>query len=188
MAYENYTIREFMNAMFKDDRSVMDEDTLQLVNTEYIDTAGLYETEEFHEVTYIHYLNGKINSVKIAIRLQREFLEEFGVPYYKDFKIFIKNGYVVKWNNNKEDFLKTLLRIEAKETKYLSELENCIKKLTEKRAKKIKQETTVKIERGSFIRTLNSLGKVGYKIDKDKETVEDLSYMIKQQIEESKKT
>lgn len=186
MAYENYSIREFMNALFKNDRSVMDEETFQLVNTEYIDTAGLYETEEFSQVSYIHYLNGRINSVKIAVRLQRAFLDKFDVPYTPGFEVLKKNGHVVKWNKNKEEFLKSLERIENKEKKYLSELEGCIKKLTDKRAKKINNEEPVQISRGGFIRTINSLGKIGYKIDKDKETVEDLAFMIKAQLEENK--
>lgn len=185
MAYENYTVRQFENAMFKNDRTVMDEETFQLVNTEYIDTAGLYETEEFSQVTYIHYLNGRINTVKIAIRLQREFLEEFGVPYQPGFEVLKKNGYSLYWKNDKEQFLKSLERIENKDKKYLSELEGCMKKLKDTRAKKNNKEESVKISRGSWIRTINSLGKIGYKIDKDKETVEDLAYMIKAQTEEN---
>lgn len=186
MAYEDYTIRQFMDASFKNDRTIMDEETFQTVNTEYIDTAGLYETEEFSKVTYIHYLNGRINSVKICVRLQREFIEEFDMPYLPGLEILKKNGHSIRWVD-KEQFMKSLELIENKEKKYLSELEGCIKNLTEYRKNKNNKEETVKISRGSFIRTINSLGKVGYKIDKDKDTVEDLAYMIKAQVEENKK-
>ena len=59
------------------------------------------------------------------------------------------------------------------------------KGLIDMNLKKVKNEVTTKQSRGSFVRMVNSLGKVGYKIDEDKNTVEDLAYMIKQQSEEN---
>lgn len=188
MAYENYTIKEFEDAMFKGKRDVISDEEYNIVYSEYIDTAKLYESEEFNKVSKIHYLNNRINSISIGIRLQREFIDNFEIPFIPDFERFKKLGHVLYWKNDKEQFLKALSRIEIKEKKFVSEVENDIKLLIEFRAKKNSKELPVKIKRESWIRTINSLGKIGYKIDKFKNTVEELSLMILQQIEEQKRS
>lgn len=185
MAFENYTIRQFMQAWFNQDTSVMSIEEFDNVYTEYIDVAGLFQSEEFDKVVYIHFLNGRINTVNIFIRLQREFIKEFNIPYIEGFELLKDKGYILKWNNSIDDFENQLLRIEAQEKRYISELENCIKELIDFRKTKGKsEEEPLKKKREGFIRTLNTLGKVGYRIDKDKDTVEDLALMIKQQFEE----
>lgn len=187
MAFENYTVRQYINARFAGDRTVMSDEEYNIVHTEFIDAAGLYETEEFGDVSYIYFLNNRINTINIGIRLHREFLVDFKFPYIEQLNRFEKYGHRLYWNNNEEDFLKQLDRIENREKKYVSQLENCIKLLKDKRQKKINKETVSKKDfRGDFIMMLNSLGKNGYKIDKDKETVEDIAYMVKQQTEEYK--
>lgn len=185
MAFENYNIRQFIAAMFNDDRSIMNDEEYKLVYTEYIDVAGLYDEGEFHTLSYIHYLNGRINTIKISIRLQREFLIEFGVPYEPNFSSFSKYGHRLFWNNKEELFLITLDRIEKKEFKYLSKLETEIRNLKDASDRKNKNEPPPKKSRGSFIRIINFLGKCGFKIDNDKTTVEELAYMIKQQSEDN---
>lgn len=188
MAYENYNIKQFEDAMFKGDRSVMNDDVYNEVYSEYVDTAQLYEEEEFNMITRIHYLNNRINTISIGIRLQRQFIEEFDIPCLSGFEVFKKNGHMLYWTGDKEKFMETLRRIEVKDKKYISEVENNIKTLTEFRKKKgLKDEQPVKIRRESFIKTINSLGKIGYKIDKLVNTPEDLALMIKQQKEESKR-
>lgn len=186
MAYEKYTIRQFENALFKDDRSVMSEEELQTVNTEYIDTAKLYETEEFNQVTYISNLNGRINTISIGIDLHRRFIIEFGFPCLEGFAIFKKFGHVLYWRGDLPKFVETLNRIEVRESKYVSEVENCIKKLIEFRKRKQSGEQPVKISRESWMKTINSLRKANYNINRDIDTVEDLAYMIKQQLDEAK--
>lgn len=185
MAYENYTIKQFEDAMFKDDRSVMTEDIYDEVYSEYVDTAKLYEEEEFNRVSRIKYLNNRINTISLCIRLQRGFLENFDIPYLAGFNVFKDNGHMVVWKN-KYQFLEVLRRIEVKEKKYISEVENAIKSLYDFRKKKNSTEQPVKIRRESFIKTINTLGKIGYKIDKFSNSVEDLSLMIRQQKEDSK--
>lgn len=185
MAYENYTIKQFENAMFKDDRSVMTEDVYDEVYNEYVDTAKLYEEEEFNRVSRIKYLNNRINTISLGIRLQRGFIDNFDVPYLEGFKVFKDNGHIIVWKN-KDHFLETLRRIEVKEKKYISEVENAIKLLYEFRKKKNTTEQPVKIKRESFIKTINTLGKIGYKIDKFSNSVEDLALMIRQQKDDSK--
>jgi hypothetical protein len=184
MPFENYTVRQFEDAWFRNDRTLMDDDEFKTVYTEYIDTAGLYVSEEFDKVSYIHFLNNRINFVKVSCKIQREFIEEFGQPYIENFEPFKDKGYYLKWNDDKEDFLKQIERIEAQEIKYISEVEKEIKELIEIRKKRKTKNSTPKQSRESFVRMLNSLGKNGYKIDRDKTTVEDLAYMIKQQHEE----
>ena len=195
MAYENYSIKQFMSALFKADRSVMNEDEFNIVYTEYIDTAGLFESEEFEKVSYIYYINNRINSIKIAIRLQKEFLNNFDLPYIEGLSFFKKFGHTLYWTNPKDtrdhetrrsDFFKALDKIEAREKKYITILETSIKDLTTYRLKKNKKETTVQQSRAAFIRTLNTLGKIGYKIDTEKTSVEEYAYMIKQQTEDNK--
>lgn len=185
MAFENYTIKQFMSCWFKQDYTEISEEEFNIVYTEYIDTAGLFETEEFEKVVYIHFINGRINTVNIFIRLQREFIKEFNMPYLKGFELLKDKGYILKWNESIEDFETQLVRIEMQEKRYVSELENCIKELIDFRKTKGKsEEHPLKKKRENFIRTINTLGKVGYKIDRNKDTVEDLALMIKQQFEE----
>jgi hypothetical protein len=192
--YEDYSVRQFMNAWFKKDFSQMSEEHFNVAYTEYVDTAGLYETDEFERVTYIHFLNNRINSVKLGLRLQRMFLLEFDAPYQPAFSFFEEFGHYLKWTGDVGKFLADLEKIENKEKKYISVLEGKIKELNELKKNKSKKSEEEKDEedkekdmnktREAFVRTLNSLGKIGYKIDKDTTTVEELALMIKQQQEE----
>lgn len=186
MAYEKYNIKQFMDARFDGDRTVMNDEEYGKVYSEYIDTAELYETDEFNKVTYIHSLNNRINSIKMGIILQKRFIEEFGIPYIPGFAMFKKKGYILHWKDDIAMFLTYLDGIADKEKMYISKVEVELKQLSDMRAKKNKGEYTTKEKRGSFILTLNSLGKIGYNVDKEKTTVEELSYMIKQQKEDNK--
>jgi len=184
--YEDYTIREFMDALFKGKTDVISKDNLEIIYTEYIDTAGLYDLDEFNKVGYVHFLNSRINTVKLAIELQTLFLKEFKQPYKPNFTFFRKYGYKLEWNNDELDFLEQLASIQTRELKFVSQLEVKMKELVDDRKKKSKgaKEDNAKEKRGSFIKTLNSLGKIGYKIDNYKTTVEELAYMIKEQVEQ----
>ena len=193
MAYENYTIRQFKKAWFNEDYSEITKEEFDKVYTEYVDTAGLFLTEQFDKVVHVHYLNNRINSIALAIKLHRDYLDHFGLPYIEGLGFFSKFGHNIFWSNDekisleqkKEWFLTSLNRVELKEKKYISMLEIEYKGLIDMNLKKVKNEVTTKQSRGSFVRMINSLGKVGYKIDEDKNTVEDLAYMIKQQSEEN---
>lgn len=187
MAFENFTINEFKLAKFKGDYSVISEDVLKIVYDEFIDTSGLYSKDEFQKVGYIYYLNGRINSLKLSIKLQKSFLDNFDIPFIEEFKMFKKYGHILYWNNDKKAFLKSLDLVEEREKKFVSQLENKSKELIESRLKKVKKEETVDLSRSSFIRNVNNLGKQGWKVYNDKTTMEELAYMIKDQIEESKK-
>lgn len=184
MAFEDYNIQQFMDAWFKEDRSIMSQEVFDEVFTEYIDIAKLYEDDDFEKVAYIYYLNGRINTVSLFLRLQRMYITNFQVPFFPGFEVVKTHGYYVKWNNNVRQFTDILNNIELKEKKFVSQLEKEIKELSDLREKK-GQNNDVKQSRTSFVRTLNSLGKCGFKIDKQQTTVEELAYMIKQQTEEN---
>lgn len=186
MAFEKYTIRQFISAMFNNDRTVMSDEEYDIVYTEYIDVAGLYESDEFNKISYIHFLSNRVNSIKLSIDVQLKFLKEFDVPFINGFTFLKKFGYIVKWEENKQKFINKLQDIENNEKKFISQLEGKIKDLTDFREKKNKSKKPVEQNRGSFIKTLNSLGKIGWKIDNDRTTVEELAWMIKQQTEENK--
>jgi hypothetical protein len=186
--YEDITVRQYMNALFKGDRSVMNDEETRQCNIEYIDTAGLYETEEFNRECYIQHLTTRVNVITISLKLQRDFLEEFGTPYLPALKDLQKFGHNILWTT-KEKFLKDLIRVEKLEKSYISQLEIKIKELEDyKRKKDSGKPETIAVNRGSFIRTINSLGKIGFKIDMNSTTMEELAYMIKQQLEENKKS
>lgn len=188
MLYDKYTVRQLRDALFDNDRSVMSEEQFNIVYSEYVDTSGLYDAEEFSKVSYIHYLSNRINSIKLAIKLQRDFFNNFDIPFVNELKFFKKFGHNVYWDaKNPQKFLDQLKMIEKREERYNDELENKIDELVKSRLKKSKKEVTEKQSRESFIRNFNSLGKAGYIIDKDKTTVEEYALMIKQQTEEINK-
>lgn len=186
MAYENYTVREFREALFSNDRSVMDEETFKEVYNEYLDTAELYEKEEFLKVSRIHYLNNRINFIKIALKLQIGFLENFGKPYLKELKSFEKFGHKIFWKGDKQNFLQQCKKIQERESKYIDEVDNELELLYQMRQKKKDKEFTAKESRANFIKTFNSLGKIYFHLSWDT-SVEDYSHMIKQATEDSKK-
>lgn len=191
MAYENYTIDVFENAWFKKDYSVLSESEFDIVYAEYQDTSGLFLTDDFEKRSYIAHLNQRINYVKIFIRLQREFMKEFGAPFNRDFEMFKHEyGYALKWRNDLDDFEQQLKKVETREGKHISSLEVAMKELNDakekskKNKKQVQEEDSLKTSRLSFIRMRNSLGKVGFQLDKYVTTVEELALMVKQQLEE----
>jgi len=191
MAYENYFIKDFMDAWFDQKYEVLSKEDFQIVHAEYLDTSGLFLSEDFEKKSYINHLSQRINYVKIFVMLQRDFIKEFDMPFVRDFeRLKFEYGYVLKWKENKDDFENQLKRIELREIKHNSILEEKIKELNNSRANNHKKEkddeddVSLKKSRISFIRMLNSLGKIGYNIDKLKTTVEELAIMIKQQTEE----
>lgn len=192
MAYENYNIQQFMNAWFKKDYSELSEEEFKVVYAEYQDTSGLFITEDFERQSYIHHLNSRINYIKILLVLQRRFIVDFGMPFIRDFEYLkLQYGYVLIWDGNIDNFESQLKKIESREIKHTSFLEAKVKELHDSRkenqnksAPDDNEESLIK-SRLSFIRMLNSLGKIGFRVDKKDTSVEELSLMIKQQLEEN---
>lgn len=184
--FDKITIRQFEMGYFDSDVSEFTPEQITEAYTEYIDTAGLYETEEFQKVTYIHYLNNRLNSVKLSVKLQTEFIQEFGIPYFPELQFLKKFGHRLNWNNDAKDFIKQLNSCIQRDNKYISILESKLKELKESKEKKQKKQSTENQSRASWMRSVNTLGKI-FTIDKDKTTLEEYSYMIKQQTEDNKK-
>lgn len=192
MAFEKYVIEDFMSAWFEQDYSKMPREDFETCYAEYLDVSGLFQSEDFERQSYIHHLSQRIERVKMYVKIQREFLAEFGSPYTIDFEEFKdKYGYYIKWNNDKKDFEKQLQKIEKSEQKNIFFLEGKIKELKEFRAKNKKPEIdqkdkdSLKKSRQNFIKMLNSLSKIGYNIKRKETFVEELALMIKQQTEEN---
>lgn len=189
--YENITIKQFEKGYFSNDYSEFTKEQINEAYIEYINTAGLYETEEFQKITYIHYLNNRLNSVKLSVQLQTDFINDFGVPYIPELLFLKKFGHRVIWNEKKgkKDFVEQLNKCIQRDNKYVSILESKLKELNESREKKNKkpEETSISQTRGSWIKTCNTLGKI-FSIDKEKTTLEEYAWMIKQQTEENKKS
>lgn len=194
MAYEKYIVKDFMAAWFDKDYSVISKEDFDIVYAEYQDTSGLFISEDFEKRGYINHLSQRINYVKLFIRLQRDFMRDFDKPFLRSDEILSlkgEYGYNLKWNDDLQDFEEQLKKIESREIKYTSTLEAKIKELNDSRKaieKKVKVEEddeSLRKSRLSFIRMLNSLGKIGFKVDKMTTTVEELALMIKQQLEEA---
>ena len=185
MAYECYTIQQFEDAQFKGSRDVMNDTEFKLVYDEYIDTAGLYDVNELEQLSYIYFINNRINHTKISITLQTKFILQFGEPYKPNVESINKLGYNLTWNKDLSDFLEQMQVILESEMHFDDILANSRKELSDYRESKPKQEKpTEKQSRESWIRMINSLRKIGWKINKDRDTVESLALTIKQQMEE----
>lgn len=181
-----------MDAWFKKDYSKLSKEEFKIVYAEYQDTSGLFLTEDFERVGFINHLNSRINYIKLFLKIQRSFIEEFNVPFLRDCELLKeKYGYGLKWNEDLEKFEAQLKKIEMREIKHEDFLTLKIKELNEFRKKSQKSDVSddpeeeLKKSRMGFIRMLNTLGKIGYRIDKPNTSVEELSLMIKQQLEEN---
>jgi hypothetical protein len=184
MAYEKYTIRQFEMAWFNQDYSSIKKDDFEVVYTEYVDTTGSYVSEQFNKVVYIRMLLSRINTVNFFISLQKRFTEIFEIPYVKSFPVLEQYGYFIEWNGDKEAFLKELDSIQSQESCTESDLKVAAKELEEMKASSPKKEESLKQKRENWIISINSLVKLGYTIDKDKTTVEELAYIIKYEKEQ----
>jgi len=91
--YEDISIKTFIKAWFNEDRTELTKEQFDEVYNEYINTAKLFESEQFAKVSYLHYVNNRINSISIAIDLQRKFINTFDVPFEENLKFFMKFGH-----------------------------------------------------------------------------------------------
>lgn len=187
MTYEEITIDEFANAKWKGDTSVVSKEDIALIWMRYIEDAKMYDSSDFNKSSYIQLINNKYNSIKIAVSLQINFLDEFEEPYKDNFDLFKEHGYHLKWKGDKEDFLHQLLMVSKKQRKYVSILEGKIKELEEYRAskKQNKEELTDEQHRKRFLSMVFSLGKIGWNINLMTTKLEWLVVMICRQIEEN---
>jgi hypothetical protein len=188
MAYENYTLGQFKRAWFKSDRSetgIPDSD-FEIVYTEYIDTVGAYKSDQFDKAGWIKHLEAKINTVTIWIKIQRDFISDFGRPFVERLAFMEEFGHYIEYTDN-DSFFVELEKIEQDLKGDISELNGSIKELEDIKKSEPVVEVTLKERREAFVRNQNTLGKIGYKIDEDKTSVEEYALMIKQQNEENER-
>lgn len=189
MAYEDYKLGQFKRAWFKEDRSIetgIPQEEFDSVYTEYIDTVGAYKSDQFDKAGWIKHLEAKINTITIWIKLQRDFIEDFGRPLTERFVFMEEFGYFLHYSDN-DSFFEELKNIEQDLKGDISELNGSIKELEDIKASEPVIIKTLKEQRESFTRNQNTLGKIGYKIDEDKTSVEEYALMIKQQNEENER-
>lgn len=187
MAYEKYTIRQFEKAWLYKDYSEIPEDVFEEVYTEYVDTTGAYISQQFEKAVYIRFLANRINTISNFIKLQILFLEEFNIPFIKKFDIVEQFGYNLTWDCSKENFLKQLEDIQDSESWVESDLRIAVKDLEELKSTEKTEEVSDKQKITNWMNCVNSLVKIGYTIDKDKMTVQELSFIIKYEKEQTQK-
>lgn len=164
----DYTQEEMMQAFYR-------------IHTEYVDLAGLYKNKEFELLGYINHLETRINIIAMSINLQRNFLDEFDIPLVEGFKTFKTYNHNLYWDFNNPDklgFLSMLKKIETRTLTYKGQLIEKKKELFDLQKNKVEKKHTTIQSRQEFIRTLNALGKFGFRIDKNETTVEELALMV----------
>jgi|SRR6185437_4456280 len=196
------SVKQFMQCSFDHKYKALliegeaSEDDLRIafeyIYAEYADYSGLFQSQEFDIVSYINSLDNRIQTIKRFIDLQRKFLKHFDIPYLPELKMVKKYGHEIYWDQNypdKEGFLKKLIKIEARETKYQAIVDKKVNELIALRKKKQTKEHSILESRKDFVTTLNRLSQSGFHIDKEKTSVEELALMIKDrrdEVEESK--
>lgn len=186
MEYENFTIRQFEKAWLNKDYSEIPKDKFETVYYEYVDTTLAYISSHFDKVVYIRLLENRINVVSKFCHIQQLFFEEFNQPYIDKLQMLKDYGYVIKWTGDKKHFFDQLSSIKSEESSTESDLQISIKELEDLRKEEPNRpDQTEKDKRENWMVTINSLVKLGYTIDKDKMTVEELSYIIKYEKEKS---
>lgn len=185
--YEDVTIKDFSDAWFREKYDKLSKEDFDICYSEYIDAAGMFATEEFDLVSGIHYLTNRINTIKTWVSLQKQSVFLLGEPFLDEIDFLSRYGHHIVWNNDIEDFNKQLDRIILRDSRYQVDLEQKYKKLDELRSKSNHKILDKKQERELFIRMLNSLSKIGFSINKNETTVEELALMLKAQFEENEK-
>lgn len=177
------SVRAFMAAMFNQQyEGVGGIENWELVFTEYVDLSGIGETAQYELLTNIHNTQLRISKVAGLIELEKDFFTAFNEPFMQAFDDFKKLGHRLVWDaGNPKQFIDQLQAVETREKKYKAELDMHMKELESLKTDGVKVDTN---SRASFVKTLNRLGKHGYKIDKDKTDMEELSLMIREYDEE----
>lgn len=187
-------IKKFEACRFKNELRVLliegdatDEElreAFEFIHGQYVDLSGLYETREFEMSAYISSLTVRINTVHEFIRLQREFISQFDIPYVPGFYLVKKYGYTLLWDHDAPDidtFVARLEKMESKEAKFKSELKRKETELATFQKKKQTGEYTPMESRRQFLTQILRLQQAKYVINKNETSVEELAYCIRDQ-------
>lgn len=177
------SVRAFMAAMFNQQyEGVGGEENWELVFTEHIDLSGIGETTQYELLSNIHNTQLRVSKAAGLIELQKTFFVAFDQPFMPAFDDFKKLGHRLVWDpENPTQFIDQLEAVENREKRFKAELDSYIKELEQLKTEGVKVDSNSRV---AFVKRLNRLGKHGYKIDKDKTDMEELSLMIKEYDEE----
>jgi hypothetical protein len=177
---EKVNINWFLEAWFDQDYEHISKLDFEIVYAEYIDLAGLYQCKEFELTTLINYLKNRIQTLGVVIYSQEIYFEIFQKPYIPGLE-FIKDKFGLNyiWEDDKASFFSFLRKLRNSQRTKETELKR--KQFEFDKIKEDKKEGDVsKVQsRHEFIKMLNSFSKNGYRIERDKTTIEELALMIK---------
>ena len=183
------TINQFMKCKFDNNFSVLtlsgNPSEKELINAfeniqnEYIDLCGIH-VPEIELLKSIKALECRIQSMHLYLKVSKDACDQLVEPFIFEvlndaIPCINNNGYRLTWTN-KEDFKKQLNKIELKEKRYIAEHDRKNKELElyrENHPNNIESNS-----RTEFIRLLNELQKIGYKIDREKTFMEELGIMV----------
>lgn len=167
-------------AVLGEDEQISAKEVWQAIYMEYLDLSGLAQTTELHLMKGIQTLECRITLVNTAINLHKECLRVIGQPFFPAFATLKKYGHAIWWDKNVENieaFIVSLDKIAMKEKRYEMELESKKKDLFKFMESIKKREPSETMSRKEFIRMMNQIEKFGFRIDREKNTVEDLAVM-----------
>ena len=181
MQLSDITVNTFMRCLFKKDYTGVDD--WEELYTSYIDMSGLGDTMQYSLMVTIHNLQVRLSAINAFLDLQEKFFIAFDFPFEPAFKDVERFGHRITWDPAyPQQFLDQLQRMENKEKRNVVELDEQMLELKELKETSIyKQKAN---NRADFIKMLNTLGKEGYRIDREKTDMETLALMIKQHSED----
>lgn len=187
------TINTLMKCMFSSDLSVLiiegmaTEEELNeawdIIYNEYIDIAGISQSEEFELLKSIFYLQTRLRRIELLIHIQRESIKHIGIPCIAAFSQIKFYGHKLIYDKENPDiksFEKQLSSIELKEQRNEIELDIKLKELINNRKS---DSSRFEMKKQDMIKTIIMLQKNGYFIDEDKTSAEKLALMIKSHTE-----
>lgn len=176
MELHEITVRVFMRCLFNKDYTGVD--NWDELYTKYIDLSGLGEQGQLGLHVAIHNLKIRLFRITHFLELHSKVFDLVGMPHLEHMDDMKEYGIRLSWNPGEpEMFLPQLIKIEQREKRNYVELKELEKEVEE--MKEAENPKTVSA-RNSFVIMLNVLGKEGFKIDKDKTDMEELSLMVKQ--------
>jgi len=172
------SVRIFMKCLFNQDYEALGGGDFEKIHTEYVDLSNIGQTKEFDLMNAIHNLQTRIMTVPILVQVQFGFFKNFEMPFVNAFDEFKKYGHRITWDPERPElFIGQMERVAIKEKKFTAELDTRLKELTDLKKNGVKVDSN---SRHSFVKMLNTLGKEGYQIDKDKTDMEEMSLMIRE--------
>lgn len=150
-----------------------------MISVEYADLSGLSQSDELDLSRKILYLDLRVKRNSILLHIQYESLDKIGMPCIGAFDKM--NGYAFTWDNDNpdiENFREQLRAYQSNEKHYELELENALKEFMNTKHKGEENGGNIIDKRRSFLKQLNNIERDGYRIDKDKTSMEELALMV----------